>query len=153
LVADASEKWAGFRYQFTGLIGAIGFGFIGWLMWQGWRKWRYRRWLGKLPPVEGVYQQMLKDLASRGFAKQKAQTPLEYAEAMRSHHATDEAEVIEEVSQAYVRWKYGGEAGNLAQLRQLVDNLRRSHLQHSQIRRRLKPLLVKLSPPTRTEDN
>lgn len=120
-----AKGWVGL---FTGLIGAIGFGFIGWLIWQGWRKWRYRRWLGKLPPVEGVYQQMLKDLASRGFAKQKAQTPLEYAEAMRGHHATDEAEVIEEVSQAYVRWKYGGEAGNLDQLRRLVDNLRRSHL-------------------------
>ncbi len=120
-----AKGWVGL---FTGLISAIGFGFIGWLIWQGWRKWRYRRWLGKLAPVEGVYQQMLKDLASRGFAKQKAQTPLEYAEAMRSHHAIDEAEVIEEVSQAYVRWKYGGEAGNLDQLRRLVDNLRRSHL-------------------------
>ena len=121
-----ARGWVGL---FTGLISAIGFGFIGWLIWEGWRKWRYRRWLDKLPPVEGVYQQMLKDLASRGFAKQKAQTPLEYAETMRGNHPTDEAEVIEEVSQAYVRWKYGGEAGNLAQLRQLVDNLRRSHLQ------------------------
>ncbi|WP_373537881.1 transglutaminaseTgpA domain-containing protein [Microcoleus sp.] len=120
-----AKGWVGL---FTGLISAIAFGFIGWLIWQGWRKWRYRRWLHKLPPVEGVYQEMLKDLASRGFAKQKAQTPLEYAETMRGHHATDEAEVIEEVSQAYVRWKYGGEAGNLSQLRQLVDNLRRSHL-------------------------
>ncbi len=121
-----ARGWVGL---FIGLISAIGFGFMGWLIWQGWRKWRYRRWLGKLPPVEGVYQQMLKDLASRGFAKQKAQTPLEYAEAMRDHHATDEAEVIEEVSQAYVRWRYGGEAANLGQLRQLVENLRRSHLQ------------------------
>ncbi|WP_293126356.1 DUF3488 and DUF4129 domain-containing transglutaminase family protein [Microcoleus sp. bin38.metabat.b11b12b14.051] len=121
-----ANGWVGL---FIGLISAIGFGFLGWLVWQGWRKWRYRRWLGKLPPVEGVYQQMLKDLASRGFAKQKAQTPLEYAQAMRGHHATDEAEVIEEVSQAYVRWKYGGEAGNLNQLRRLVENLRRSHLQ------------------------
>ena len=121
-----AKGWVGL---FTGLISAISFGFVGWLIWEGWRKWRYSRWLGKLPPVEGVYQQMLKDLASRGFAKQKAQTPLEYAETMRSNHPTDEAEVIEEVSQAYVRWKYGGEAGNLGQLRQLVENLRRSHLQ------------------------
>ncbi|MEG4407920.1 transglutaminaseTgpA domain-containing protein [Microcoleus sp. MON2_D5] len=120
-----AKGWVGL---FTGLIAAIAFGFIGWLIWQVWRKWRHRRWLAKLPPVEGVYQEMLKDLASRGFAKQKAQTPLEYAEAMRGNHATDEAEVIDEVSQAYVRWKYGGEAGNLNQLRQLVENLRRSHL-------------------------
>jgi transglutaminase-like putative cysteine protease len=124
-LAQFAKGWVGL---FIGLISAIGFGFMGWLIWQGWRKWRYRRWLAKLPPLEGVYQQMLKDLASRGFAKHKAQTPLEYAEAMRSHHETDEAEVIEEVSQAYVRWKYGGEAGNLEQLRLLVENLRRSYL-------------------------
>jgi len=85
-----------------------------------------------LPPVEGVYQEMLKDLASRGFAKQKAQTPLEYADAIRGNHPTDQAEVIDEVSQAYVRWKYGGETGNLSQLRRLVENLRRSHLKKLQ---------------------
>ncbi len=124
-LSQFAKGWVGL---FTGLISAIGFGFFGWLMWQLWRKWRYRRWLGKLPAVEGVYQEMLKDLASRGFVKQKAQTPLEYAEAMRANHATDESEVIEEVSQAYVRWKYGGEMGNLGQLRELVGNLRRSHL-------------------------
>ncbi|MGB7708584.1 MAG: transglutaminaseTgpA domain-containing protein [Microcoleus sp.] len=124
-LAQFAKGWVGL---FTGLISAIAFGFIGWLIWQLWRKWRYRRWLGKLPPVEGVYQEMLKDLASRGFVKPRAQTPLEYAEAMRGNHAIDEAEVIEEVSQAYVRWKYGGEMGNLGQLRLLVRNLRRSHL-------------------------
>jgi transglutaminase-like putative cysteine protease len=120
-----AKGWVGF---FTGLIAAIAFGFFGWLIWQLWRKWRYRRWLRKLPPVEGVYQEMLKDLASRGFAKPRAQTPLEYAEAMRRDRTIDEAEVIDEVSQAYVRWKYGGETGNLGQLRQLVKNLRRSYL-------------------------
>ena len=78
--------------------------------------------------MEGVYQEMLKDLASRGFAKTRAQTPLEYAKAIRGDRTIDEAEVIEEVSQAYVRWKYGGEMGNLSQLRQLVKNLRRSYL-------------------------
>jgi transglutaminase-like putative cysteine protease len=121
-----AKGWVGL---FTGLIAAIAFGFIGWLIWQLWRKWRYRRWLKKLPPMEGVYQEMLKDLASRGFAKPRAQTPLEYAEAIRGDRTIDEAEVIEEVSQAYVRWKYGGETGNLSQLRQLVKNLRRSYLQ------------------------
>jgi transglutaminase-like putative cysteine protease len=120
-----AKGWVGL---FTGLIAAICLGFIGWLIWQLWRKWRYRRWLRKLSPMEGVYQEMLKDLASRGFAKPRAQTPLEYAEAIRGDRTIDEAEVIEEVSQAYVRWKYGGEMGNLSQLRQLVKNLRRSYL-------------------------
>jgi len=124
-LAQFAKGWVGL---FTGLISAIAFGFIGWLIWQLWRGWGYRRWLRKLPPVEGVYQEMLKDLASKGFVKPRAQTPLEYAEAMRANHATDESEVIDEVSQAYVRWKYGGEMGNLGQLRLLVENLRRSQL-------------------------
>jgi Domain of unknown function (DUF4129) len=122
-MSQFAKGWVGL---FTGLISAIGFGFIGWLIWQQWRGWRYRRWLKKLPPMERVYQEMLKDLASRGFAKPRAQTPLEYAETVRVNHTIDEAEVIDEVSQAYVRWKYGGEIGNLGQLRQLVKNLRRS---------------------------
>jgi transglutaminase-like putative cysteine protease len=120
-----ARGWVGLL---SGLIAAIGLSFMGWLIWEQWRKWRYRRWLAKLPPVEGIYQEMLKDLAKRGFAKPRAQTPLEYAQTMRRDRATDEAEAIEEVSQAYVRWKYGGETGNLGQLRQLVENMRRSHL-------------------------
>jgi transglutaminase-like putative cysteine protease len=124
-LAQFSRGWVGL---FSGLIAAIGLSFIGWLLWEQWRKWRYRHWLAKLPPVEGIYQEMLKDLAGRGFAKPRAQTPLEYAAAMRRDRTIDEAEVIEEVSQAYVRWKYGGETGNLSQLRRLVENLRRSNL-------------------------
>ncbi|HLO48091.1 MAG TPA: DUF3488 and DUF4129 domain-containing transglutaminase family protein [Kamptonema sp.] len=118
-----AKGWVGL---FTGLIVGIGCGFIGWLIWQGWRVWRYRRWLGKLPPVEGIYQEMLKDLGRKGFVKRRAQTPLEYARDMRQHFGVNEAEVIEEVSEAYVRWRYGGDVGNVDQLRQLVENLRRS---------------------------
>jgi transglutaminase-like putative cysteine protease len=118
-----TKGWLGL---FTGLIVGIGCGFIGWLVWQIWRSWRYRRWLGKLPPIEGIYQEMLRDLSRKGFVKHRAQTPLEYARDLRSHLSVDEAEVIEEVSNAYVRWRYGGEVRNLDQLRQLVENLRRS---------------------------
>jgi hypothetical protein len=118
-----AKGWVGL---FTGLIAGVGFGFIGWLIWQGWRSWRYRRWLGKLPPVEGIYQEMLKVLGKKGFVKRRAQTPLEYARDLRQHLHVDRAEVIEEISEAYVRWRYGGEVGNLAQLRQLVQNLKRS---------------------------
>jgi transglutaminase-like putative cysteine protease len=118
-----TKGWIGL---FTGLIVGIGCGFIGWLVWQVWRGWRYRRWLGKLPPVEAIYQEMLKDLGRKGFVKHRAQTPLEYARDLQAHLSIDEAEVIEEVSNAYVRWRYGGEVGNLDQLRQLLKNLRRS---------------------------
>ncbi|OCR00356.1 transglutaminase [Oscillatoriales cyanobacterium USR001] len=118
-----TQGWIGL---FTGLIVGIGCGFMGWLLWQVWRGWRYRRWLGKLPPIEGIYQEMLQDLGKKGFVKSRAQTPLEYARDMRSHLTVDEAEILEEVSHAYVRWRYGGEMRNLDQLQQLVRNLRRS---------------------------
>ncbi|MGE5658199.1 MAG: transglutaminaseTgpA domain-containing protein [Actinomycetota bacterium] len=121
-----SQGWQGFL---TALTVGVGTAFMSWFAWEQWRAWRYRRWLAKLPPVEGIYQEMLRTLAEKGLAKHRAQTPLEYARSLREHRSVDEAEVIEEVSQAYVRWRYGGETGNLSQLRQLVNNLKRAQFQ------------------------
>jgi transglutaminase-like putative cysteine protease len=120
-----SKGWQG---TLMGLLVAIAGGFVGWLTWQGWRQWRYRRWLGKLAPIEGIYQEMLQDLAQKGYAKHRSQTPIEYAVSMRQYSSIDEAEIIEEVSQAYMRWRYGGYGANISQLRQLVQNLKRAQL-------------------------
>ncbi|MGL5079928.1 MAG: DUF3488 and transglutaminase-like domain-containing protein [Microcoleaceae cyanobacterium] len=120
---------------FLGLATAIGVAFLGWLGWEGLQTWRYRRWLAKLPSEEGLYQQMLKVLATKGYPKQLAQTPLEYAHTVRSHQSIDEAEVIDEVSQTYVRWRYGGESANLSQLRQLVQNLKKAQLKQLRFKR------------------
>ncbi|MFB8791127.1 MAG: transglutaminaseTgpA domain-containing protein [Potamolinea sp.] len=70
--ALVSSGWVGLL---TGLILAIAFGFLGWLAWNYWRTWRYNRWLRRLPPMESVYQQMLKILSSKGYPKHPAQTP------------------------------------------------------------------------------
>lgn len=118
-----SQGWLGL---FAGLILAIALGFLGWLSWKGWKQWRYRRWLAKLPPMEGLYQQMLTWLAHKGFRKHPAQTPMEYANQSRQHQPSDQAQVIEELSQAYVRWRYGGQDPNLNQLSQKLQALRRS---------------------------
>lgn len=108
---------------FASLILAISLGFFVWLVWNQWRAWRYRRWLAKLPAMESIYQQMLAILKTQGFPKHPAFTPLEYAHQMRSHHSPPMAEVIEEISQAYVRWRYGGEEVNLNYLRNRLREL------------------------------
>ncbi|MGB7442901.1 MAG: DUF3488 and DUF4129 domain-containing transglutaminase family protein [Coleofasciculaceae cyanobacterium] len=120
LWAIFSSSWLGL---FSGLIGAIAFGFLGWLTFKQWKGWRYRRWVAKLPPMEGLYQQMLKILATQGYVKHPAQTPLEYASRMREHQSQTVAEVVEEISQAYVGWRYGALRPNVQQLRQKLREL------------------------------
>ncbi|NEO97809.1 MAG: DUF3488 domain-containing protein [Symploca sp. SIO2E9] len=115
-----SNGWLGL---FTGLILAVFVGFLGWLGWQQWRNWRYYRWLASLPPMESLYQKMLKVLGKKGYIKHPAQTPLEYARSMRQHQPSVAAEVIEEISQAYVSWRYGAIKPNLKQLQRRLREL------------------------------
>jgi transglutaminase-like putative cysteine protease len=123
LWAIVSNGWVGF---FSGLILAIALAFFGWLGWTQWRTWRYRRWLSGLPPMESLYQQMLRILGAKGYTKHPAQTPLEYASMSRQHHSPATAEVIDEISQAYVSWRYGRQTPNIKQLRQRLRDLIKS---------------------------
>ncbi|NET37271.1 MAG: DUF3488 domain-containing protein [Cyanothece sp. SIO1E1] len=116
-----TNRWVGALVS-LGLL--ISLSFISWLGWLGWRAWRYQHWLSKLPPMEGLYQQMLGWLAEHGLRKSSAQTPLEYAERAYSHYETERAQIIDEISQAYVRWRYGGRTPNLVRLRQRLRILR-----------------------------
>jgi transglutaminase-like putative cysteine protease len=118
-----TSGWVGF---FAGVIGAIALGFLGWLGWNQWRTWRYRRWLAGLPPMENLYQQMVHLLGTQGYAKKPAQTPLEYARVTRSRYSPDSAEVIDEISQAYISWRYGNQTPNIKHLRQRLRNLIKS---------------------------
>lgn len=120
-----SQGWVGLG---MGLILATGVGLLGWLGWNSWRDWRYRRWLKKLHPMESLYQQMLIWLGSQGFRKRPAQTPLEYAQQSQNYHSPERSQVIDDISQAYVRWRYGGEAPNLNQLRRQLQNLKKVQL-------------------------
>jgi transglutaminase-like putative cysteine protease len=117
-----ARGWVGLL---LGLAVLTGLSFLGWLSWQGWRSLRYRYWLSNLPPMEAIYQQMLRGLASQGFRKPSAQTPLEYARQVQAHHAASRAAAIEEISRAYVRWRYGGRSPNLTRLRQQLKELTR----------------------------
>lgn len=117
-----SRGWLGI---FTAAIALSVAGLLAWLLWDGWHNWRDRRRLAKLPPPERLYQKLLRLLSDRGYPKHPAQTPEEYASAIAPHCSIDEAEVIEEVCQSYVRWRYGQKPLNLDQLQQLVKNLER----------------------------
>ncbi len=120
-----AQGWLGIL---TGLIVATGLSFLGWLGWSQWRVWRRKRWLGKLPPMESLYQQMLSWTAAKGFGKHPAQTPLEYAQSYQ-HHSPPTAQVIEEICQAYVSWRYGGFSPNLNELKQRLKDLKKSNCQ------------------------
>jgi transglutaminase-like putative cysteine protease len=118
-----AQGWLG---VLTGLVLATTTAFLGWLGWNQWREWRKRCWLGKLPPMENIYQQMLQWADQKGLGKHPAQTPLEYAKASYQHHAQATAEVIDEICQAYVGWRYGGHTPNLKQLRQSWQELKKA---------------------------
>ena len=119
-----SQGWVG---VLTGLIVATGLSFLGWLGWKQWRVWRYRNWLAGLPPMESLYQQMLRWAAQKGLGKHPAQTPLEYARVSHQHHSPETAEVIDEICQAYVSWRYGAQAPNLSQLKKRWRELKKSN--------------------------
>ena len=110
---------------FSGLILLTGLSFLGWLSWQGWQKWRYRRWLKKLPPMESLYQQMLSWLAKQGFRKHPSQTPLEYARQSQAVQMS-RSKTIQDISQAYVSWRYGGQTPDLRSLQQRFREMRKA---------------------------
>ncbi|MEO1558705.1 MAG: DUF3488 and DUF4129 domain-containing transglutaminase family protein, partial [Cyanobacteria bacterium J06632_19] len=95
-----------------------------WLGWDKWKKWRYRQLLGKLQPMERLYRQMLQWTAQKGLTKHPAQTPLEYARVVNEHHCATTAEAIEEISQAYVSWRYGKTPPDINILRQKWQQIR-----------------------------
>ncbi|MEH2068820.1 MAG: DUF3488 and DUF4129 domain-containing transglutaminase family protein [Nostoc sp.] len=118
-----SQGWFG---VLTGLILGTTIAFFAWLGWGQWREWRNRRWLKKLPAMESLYQQMLQWTAQKGLGKHPAQTPLEYARVSYQHHAPTTAQVIDEICQAYVSWRYGGHTPNLIRLRESWQGLKKT---------------------------
>ncbi|MDZ8055242.1 MAG: DUF3488 and DUF4129 domain-containing transglutaminase family protein [Aulosira sp. ZfuVER01] len=116
-----SQGWLGIL---TGLILTTTTAFFCWLGWEQWCEWLNRRWLKKLSPMESLYQQMLQWTAQKGLGKHPAQTPLEYARVAYQHYSPANAEVIDEICQAYVDWRYGRHTPNLQRLRQRWQDLK-----------------------------
>ncbi len=121
------------RFISSGLIGtlvgillAVIFGFLGWLGWGQLRKLGYYRRLAKLPPMVQLYQEMLRVLKVKGYPKHPAQTPLEYVAVSYQQHPQEQAEIIDEISHAYVSWRYGDNDQNLDYLKQQFKALVKS---------------------------
>ncbi|UBF29403.1 DUF3488 and DUF4129 domain-containing transglutaminase family protein [Kovacikia minuta CCNUW1] len=117
-----TQGWMGL---FIGLLVIIVLSFLGWLGWQGWHRWRLHRRLAKLAPMERLYQQMLNWLANQGFRKQPAETPLEYARQAWEQQPGERAGAIDEISQAYVNWRYGNRDPDLNRIKQRLKDLRK----------------------------
>lgn len=92
---------------FTACIVLTSLGFLGWSGLQGWKRWQQYQRLKHLRPMERLYQKMLHQLARQGFQKHPAETPLEYVRQAKKVQSHDRAIAIEEISQAYVSWRYG----------------------------------------------
>jgi len=128
-----NRGWVGFLLG-TGAV--TGLAFLGWMGWSAWRSWRYRVWLAKLPPMESLYQQMLKWLASEGVQKAPAQTPLEFVRQVRYQRSPIPIEVVDEISQAYLHWRYGGQTTDT---RYLGQRLRQARQQSRRLKRSRRP--------------
>ncbi|MFB6277680.1 MAG: transglutaminaseTgpA domain-containing protein, partial [Halothece sp.] len=108
-----SQGWGGLL---AGLMSLVVVSFLGWLSWQQLQRWRYQRWLSRLPAMERLYQQMLRVLAQQATAKDPAQTPFEYVKTVNQTLEQSQSEVVQEISEAYVSWRYGNYAANLEYL-------------------------------------
>lgn len=106
-----------------GLIFLITLSFLGWLGLKLASSWLGGRRLAKLPPMERLYLQMLGILKEKGYPKHPAQTPLEYAHISHQHHQDSTAGIIQEISQAYVSWRYGQHQPNINHLQEQLKEL------------------------------
>ncbi len=123
LVAQFNQGWVGLLTLL--FLGAAG-GFTSWLLWQSWRRWQYHRFLIKLTPIERLYQEMLDWLKVQRVVKRTAQTPFEFMQTAVYAQSADRAATLEAISQAYVRWRYGGQLpDNVQELRDRLKNLKK----------------------------
>jgi transglutaminase-like putative cysteine protease len=100
------------------ILTALGFGM--WLLWSLWQFWRDQRRLRRLPPMENLYQRLLRCLRSQGLAKAAAQTPLEYAQGLQERCPEPIVRSADQLVWAYVAWRYGEQPGDLQRLKLLL---------------------------------
>jgi len=116
-----NQGWLGL---FGLLVLTLILGLLGWLTWLAWGHWRDRRRLAQLPPMERLYQQMLRWLAIQGWPKHPAQTPLEYAQNLGDRQSPLSYQAVQDICRAYVRWRYGNYPPNLGVLSRQLQHLR-----------------------------
>lgn len=108
---------------FSACLVLICFGLLIWLALQGWKRWQQYQRLKHLRPMDRLYQRMLRQLAKQGLQKHPTQTPLEFVRQAKRAQSYERATAIEEISQAYVSWRYGRVAPNLPELQRKLRTL------------------------------
>ncbi|MEA5449698.1 DUF3488 and DUF4129 domain-containing transglutaminase family protein [Leptolyngbya sp. CCNP1308] len=125
--------WVGIM---LGIAIATALGFIAWLAFLGLRRgWRYRQ-LRQLAPTERLYQQMLTWFAHQGLGKNPAETPIEYGQRLYQQTKAQTAQAANEITHAYVRWRYGGEPQNLTYLGEKLRTIRQTGTPRQRLIRR-----------------
>lgn len=119
-----------------GIAIATALGFVAWLAFLGLRRgWRYRR-LSQLDPTERLYQQMLTWFAYQGLGKTPFETPIEYGQRLYQQTKAQTAQAANEITHAYVRWRYGGEPQNLSYLGKKLRVIRQDNSLRQRLSRR-----------------
>lgn len=117
-----SQGWAGLLKL---LLLAVALGIGLWGVWQGWQAWRRFYRLQRLPPMARIYHQMLNVLAEQGLRKHPTETPLEYVKQVSTACPLEKTKIVQELSDAYVEWRYGSSTPDLVHLKQRLRRLRR----------------------------
>ena len=111
---------------FTALIILVVLSFMVWFAATRLVIFSQQRRLAKLPVMARIYQQMLVTLRDKGYPKQPAQTPLEYAKSLQEYPQKLAVEIIREITQAYSNWRYGQQPQNTEYLQNQLKLLQRS---------------------------
>ena len=74
--------------------------------------------------MERLYQQMNDWLAQQGIPCQTAWTPFEYSRAVQCKLPHTES-VVNNIVEAYVKWRYGGKTGDVETLARSFQVLKR----------------------------
>jgi protein-glutamine gamma-glutamyltransferase len=86
-----------------------------------------------LPPMARLYHQMLRFMANQGLQKHPSETPLEYVQQVRLSYPGAKADIVAELSQAYIAWRYGEARPDIQHLQQRLNLLKRQQNRPSAI--------------------
>jgi protein-glutamine gamma-glutamyltransferase len=125
-----SEGWLGILK--LGLL-SCGLGIGVWGLWHGGRSLQTFYQLSRLPPMARLYQQMLRFLAEQGLQKHPSETPSEYVQQVRLAYPAAKADIVAELSQAYVAWRYGESSPNLQHLQRLLQLLKQEQIRSTRL--------------------
>lgn len=113
------------------VVGAIALALAGmgsWFIFRQIRDWLGRRRFARLPQMEQLYQQMLVLLKTQGHGKKPSQTPAEFLAHVQTQYRPEAVTIMQELTEAYLRWRYGGKPANTdylkTQLRLLQKHFR-----------------------------